>query len=63
MVESHASDLVVRVRFPLSAPKCVFVEPLVIIDTSEFEENKSESHITYISRFSRLIFLFYHINW
>lgn len=38
MAESHASDLVVRVRFPLPAPKCVFVEPLESIATSEFEE-------------------------
>ena len=56
MVECHASDLVARVQFPLPAPKCVFVELLAIIDTSKFEENKSEYHITYISRFSRLYF-------
>ena len=38
VVESHASDLVARVRFSLPAPKCVFVELLIIIDISEFED-------------------------
>lgn len=31
MVESHASDLVVRVQFSLPAPEYVFVEPKNIV--------------------------------
>ena len=40
MVECHASDLIARVRFPLPAPLCVFVEPVIPIDIAEFEKNK-----------------------
>ena len=46
MVESHASDLVVRVRFPLPAPICVFVELLESIDNTRVQENKIEYHFT-----------------
>lgn len=63
VVECHASDLIARVRFPPSAPKCVFVELLESIKTSEFKENKKVNIISqYISRFSRLIFCFLEIK-
>lgn len=41
MVECHASDLIVRVRFPLAAPKRVFVEPFESLDKTNLQDYKN----------------------
>ncbi len=57
MVESQPSKLTTWVRFPLPAPKYVFIEPLVIVDTRKFEENISEYHFAIYKSLVGLFFL------